>query len=276
MKRTRLLLVGLLSAGLLAGCGDDGGPGRTVVLADLIGTWEASVMEFTSVANPALQVDLVDLGVDFWLTVGGDADYTVVMFIPFEGYETETGSASVVDGSVTILPDGEIGPITFAASLSGGTLTLTGEDEFDFDDDGTDEAAELRLVLSAVGGTTAADLEGVWEASEFRYISDPVPTDTFDIIDAGGSLTITMDDDGRYVVEILFPPDPLETVPGTLVIDGNQMYLIDDLGDPLDPMTFTFSLVGDTITLTGGEDEYDFDDDGTPESATLEAVLSLQ
>ena len=38
-------------------------------------------------------------------------------------------------------------PETVAFTLSGNTLTLTVDDEFDFDDDGVDESASLIIVL---------------------------------------------------------------------------------------------------------------------------------
>ena len=61
---------------------------------------------------------------------------------------------------------------------------------------------------------------------------------------------------------------------GTYTIDGNQL-ILRETGE-LEPDSMTYTLSGNTMTLTGDDDEYDFDDDGQEDPATSTLVLAKQ
>lgn len=127
-------------------CGDSTG----VQVDDLVGTWNATVFEFTNIADPSQKVDAIATGGSMSMTV--TAGGAISLNITFGGMtESTTGTISVDGSNVTITTDGPADgdPASGTISLSGGTLTinLTSGVEFDFDDDGTDEPATVRIVM---------------------------------------------------------------------------------------------------------------------------------
>ncbi len=281
MRLARLLLVGLLSAGLFLGCDDDdgAGPDGGISMGDLVGTWEIVLLEFTNLADESQSVDQTDFGVEGTLTATSAGDLAVVLVVPAAEAVAEviTGSVSVQSGNVVVTEDGLPGEeITFSATLSGGTLELTTDDqEFDFDGDGTDEPARQRVGLQRASGTTPADLAGTWTASEFRFISEPAGTDTLDVIDAGGGVTATFGADASFTAEVTFPGEPVEMQAGTCYMGDSGLWLIDETAAG-DLQIFTsVALSGSTLSLET-LDEIDIDDDGIDDPVTLQVVFQRQ
>jgi hypothetical protein len=118
-----------------------------------------------------------------------------------------------------------------------------------------------------------ADLVGTWEATEFRFVSSPTPTDTIDVIDLGGGLSVTLVADGRYDMTIELPGELPDDQSGVALVVGDIIVMIDEVA-PEGSIRFEYGLAGETITLRG-EDSIDFDDppDGTNEAAVVEMVL---
>jgi hypothetical protein len=114
---------------------------------DIVGTWDATSMVFTRVAAPSTSVNFIAMGVDVELVFASGGVVTLTFT---EGMDTETDTGTwTLDGeSITLTFDGD--PATGTVTLDGDTLTVnlaTGV-EYDFDDDGTDEAATLRIVMT--------------------------------------------------------------------------------------------------------------------------------
>jgi hypothetical protein len=101
--------------------------------ADLVGTWDATKLEFTQVASPGQKVDLVALGGAFSITFNADSSYRAILTAPEASPDTITGTW---DGSVDVLTlreTGSTGEQQFDYTLSGSTITLSGADtSFDF------------------------------------------------------------------------------------------------------------------------------------------------
>ncbi|HWP38708.1 MAG TPA: hypothetical protein VNL18_14275 [Gemmatimonadales bacterium] len=143
MKRSGWLTTGLLAGAALA-CGDTTG----VSTDSLVGTWNATKFEFSNPANSAQKADLVALGGSFTLTIAASGSYTATFQEPGGAAETVTGTISVQGDTLTVSESGQGSPTRFRASRSGNTLTLDSSDEeFDFDDNGTEEPARLVIVL---------------------------------------------------------------------------------------------------------------------------------
>ena len=113
----------------------------------MVGDWLAESLAMTSVANPDLTVELDTLGAVFTLSVQPSGRYTAIL----EGFgqsSSEFGRLTV-DGMYVILsPEVPLGPPSQALwERVGDSVILEGDSEFDFNLDGTPEAATLRQLL---------------------------------------------------------------------------------------------------------------------------------
>ncbi|MGD8277612.1 MAG: hypothetical protein PVH00_06275 [Gemmatimonadota bacterium] len=140
---SRAVLHALLLAflpGALA-CADATGPSH-----GLAGTWDAFSAVVTNPADPAETADLVADGWSLRLVI--EPTGAVEFAATFAGQTThETGTFATDGTDVTLTLDGD--PATGTYRLRGDTLTLdllTGV-EWDFEGDGLDEPASLRIVF---------------------------------------------------------------------------------------------------------------------------------
>jgi len=151
---TRLGLISLVVLLLISSCGggDVGPPPET-----LIGTWNANSVELVSMANPAVQVDVVrDLGATVTLILEANDDFTLTVTYTEQepGGSWLWGANSEVKGTwsstdVLTLQTSPTGNFQFEIDLNGDSLILTEADSsFDFDGNGTPDDADLSLDLT--------------------------------------------------------------------------------------------------------------------------------
>jgi flagellar basal body rod protein FlgF len=141
---SRSLALALAGATLLGGaaCSDSLAP------ADVAGTWDATSVVFTSVANPSTNSgNLILLGASLSMTLNANGSASVTTD-DGTGPSTDTGTFAIDGSTFTLTLGGDVS--TGTIELSGDTLTvrITTGVEFDFDDDGTDEAATAVIVLT--------------------------------------------------------------------------------------------------------------------------------
>jgi hypothetical protein len=159
----RLLLIPLLVAFALPGCGgdddDDNGSGPDLItMADLAGDWDVTMYLATSVDDPQLQFELIAAGGSMEVLVQQsgafagtatfpDPDLGELVTIPFGGtLSLESQSELYADFSVEIPPLLEDGTLAF--QLTGNTLQLEQDGTtFDFDNDGDFEPATFAATL---------------------------------------------------------------------------------------------------------------------------------
>jgi hypothetical protein len=121
----------------VAACSDSTG----ITVEDLVGTWEATEIVFTSTADPSESVDAIDLEASLTVTINSAGTVTTVFDNGQGGTDTDSGTLSVDGSTLTIGSD------TFEAERSGDVLTLTGAVDFDFDEDGSDDPATVVVRL---------------------------------------------------------------------------------------------------------------------------------
>ncbi len=147
MHRTiRVLLLALLP--LVSSCGgDDEATGP--LSNDLIGSWDATVIELSSVANPDVNVELVALGANGRLVLEANGDFGLSVGIPGEPTEFAGGTWSSTTVLTLSFDSGDIeGVWRFDFVLSGDTLRLTGASTvYDFNEDDIEDAAVLDMTL---------------------------------------------------------------------------------------------------------------------------------
>ena len=142
--KLRDMIAAPLVALLTMACGSSTG----ISPDDLAGTWTATNFVFTSPANSAQSVDVIPLGVSFTLTIRADSTFTSTLVEPDGTGDTDSGTVDVTGSILTVAESGQGSPTSFTAVRGGDDMTLTTSDEdYDFDGDGTDELANLRIEL---------------------------------------------------------------------------------------------------------------------------------
>ena len=128
------------------GCSDDGtGPDKE--LEPFVGKWRAQAMVLTNSANPSVSVDLIEQGATFTLSILATGQYSASL-AAFGQSNTEVGTIEVSGSQITISPTSPAGPPLVATfAFQGGLLVLDGASEFDFNQDGTPEAATAHIEL---------------------------------------------------------------------------------------------------------------------------------
>ncbi len=141
--KNRYLISSALALLLMTACGDATG----VEPDDLAGTWVATSLVFTSVADNTVSVDEVALGAAVTLVLVADATYTFTFVSGLEN-ENEAGGYTVTGTNLNLSPTGTVSPETFTISRDGDTMTLTGSDTFEFDPEVGEEAATMVITLT--------------------------------------------------------------------------------------------------------------------------------
>jgi hypothetical protein len=119
-----------------------------------------------------------------------------------------------------------------------------------------------------------SELAGNWEATAAFFVSDSDSNIFVDIIDDGGSSTITVQSTGRFVLTINPADRAAYTVSGEMSWEkweGDYYFAIEWDNYPGDWDTYGATLTATTFKINGSTDtgEYDFDNDGTFESARI-------
>lgn len=142
---TAWVLAGLLAAHI-SGCGSES-TGPDPAVAPLVGAWDATRLDLTSVVNPQVKVDLIELGATFRLDIQPSGQYTAILLYA-QQTSTEIGTLSVSGNTLTMtreFPSRSTSAAVFA--LTGDRLTLDGDSEFDFNQDGTPDPALAHFEL---------------------------------------------------------------------------------------------------------------------------------
>jgi hypothetical protein len=239
-------------------------------LADMNGTWDVSLMTYTWLDDPRVTFDALAEGRQARLTVAPDGRLSMVWWVPGEILENSHATMEFVDGEAHITTPEAPGAGITVRLWRVGDAVFAESDQLghDFDGDGEEDWCHVvTLFRPKTTGVLVNDLAGTWDATVFRYTSTSDPSTTVDMVaDEGLAITFTVGLDSRFFITV----ESLGWTSTTdeLLLDGNQMLTRND-----DASAFVFALEGDTWSFSG-LDEYDFDQDGTPESATLEVVLT--
>ncbi len=127
---------------------------------------------------------------------------------------------------------------------------------------------------NGVDDLTLADLVGTWNATQFVLTNQSNASQSFDLIQNGGSFTITVAANGTFTGQQSLLGF-VDAFAGTVTISGNVLTLTDS-EDPTDVTEIVASLSGNTLTLTSSDLAFDFDFDDVDEAADLLAVLRWQ
>lgn len=137
MRHLRLAVASTLLTVGLAACSDSTSPD------ELAGTYDVTVLEFTNADSTEEKVDVVDLGAVVEITITAAGAFT----LDVDG-DVETGTIAIDGDEVTITIGGDASTGTIDQNGDTVTINLDTGVSFDFDEDGTDEDATLRVVMT--------------------------------------------------------------------------------------------------------------------------------
>ncbi len=125
--------------------------------------------------------------------------------------------------------------------------------------------------LTKSGPFNISELSGNWEATQAQF---SVNTVSVDVVEDGGTVTMSVQSNGRFTISL----DPADrdayTVSGEMFWEEwQQTFYFAIVWDdyPGDWDTYGHTYDGNTLTLNGGADtgEYDFENDGTMEPCSI-------
>jgi len=116
---------------------------------------------------------------------------------------------------------------------------------------------------------TTEGIIGDWQGKNFEYANKNDPSQTANLILYGVNHSMKVNVDSTYSANTVFLSQTI-TETGTISTRGNQITIY-----PNDAVarTGTYTLSGDSLSLVIDDQEFDFNQDGSPEPATLSVEL---
>lgn len=142
--------------------------------------------------------------------------------------------------------------------LSLGLYACDASDEDDFPLDGD----EISM----------SDIASIWRANRAAFSpSEDGPAIEVDIVAEGGSVTLSIQANGRFTLTVSPPDRPVDVSTGQLGFDEDLLVVTYD-DEPDDFELFGIQHAGDNLSLSGPA-EYDFEGDGASEPARVELEM---
>jgi hypothetical protein len=121
---------------------------------------------------------------------------------------------------------------------------------------------------------SAALLQDTWVASRWTYVSTADPADSVSFTAEGVSVTLTI---GATAYEVEFNAmGQTESFSGTYTVNGSSFVISDDGSGSGASIPFSFSNANNTLTMSDPNTNWDFDEDGVDDPATLHMVFTRQ
>lgn len=109
---------------------------------------------------------------------------------------------------------------------------------------------------------------GEWSAEKAVFdIEFEDSTETADFIAEGGSINLTIEENGKFSIEFVLGQNS-ENITGQMSLNGDLLAIVFDYS-PSDRSYFEVNHVDTSLEIDGGPLEYDFDRDGSPEPALV-------
>ncbi len=144
------------------------------------------------------------------------------------------------------------------------------------------------VLLTACGDSTGTDqvtledLVGTWNVIQLQWTRTDGTLETFDFIQVGGSITVAIGPSGAVTGSGTSFLTGDFTLSGTLMVQGESIILTlgAEASDPSAPTltlpdTFSYTLTGNTLTLTNSSAMFDFGFDGIEEPASVQLILQM-
>jgi phosphoheptose isomerase len=148
MRAPHVVLLAAAAVGVACG-GSSSSTSPSQIATGLVGTWRATRANYRSVANAALQTEVIAQGTTMTLVLESGGTFSLTIVDPGQQGNVVTGTWTSSRDVLTIVRTGQSGNSQFDMTLNGNTLTLTGGSAlFDFESDGRMEEAKLDMTLT--------------------------------------------------------------------------------------------------------------------------------
>ena len=129
--------------------------------------------------------------------------------------------------------------------------------------------------LTKDGPFPISELAGTWEATKAQF---SVSTTSVDVVEDGGTASMTVQSNGRFTVTLNPIDRDAYTVSGEMFWElwqGSYYFAIVWDDEPGDWDTYGHTFKDNTFSINGGADtgEYDFDNDGDMEACSLHFIF---
>ena len=111
-----------------------------VTVSDLAGTWTATSLVFTSVANPSTSLDAIAGGATFVMQIASSGSYTVTTTTPGQSPDVSTGTITLNGSNIHLAEPTDTIVGTYTLNGNHLTLHLTSGINFDFSGSGDEPA----------------------------------------------------------------------------------------------------------------------------------------
>ncbi|MEK6477859.1 hypothetical protein WJR50_10005, partial [Catalinimonas sp. 4WD22] len=125
---------------------------KGISMDDIAGNWIATYARFSNnQLNPPIQINVVDEGGTVNLVIQSNGRFTFTISFPGETPDVSKGQLGFDEDYLVVHYDGDAADdyeyMGIQLSQDQNTLVISGPAEYDFNEDGTEEPAQLRLEL---------------------------------------------------------------------------------------------------------------------------------
>ena len=131
----------------------------------------------------------------------------------------------------------------------------------------------LTVALACGGdgnGPNRNQFVGTWDATKLEFTNKANPAQIVDVIAAGATFVASLEADGTYQIILTVPGQAPEVSTGTWSASADILTFQEG---QVSTTQFSWSLSGNTLTLSGADSDFDFDGDDVNEPAKLGGVF---
>jgi hypothetical protein len=127
---------------------------------------------------------------------------------------------------------------------------------------------------SSSTGPTVPNVVGTWNATKAEFIRVANPATKLELISAGASVKAVFAADNTFTLTASLPGTQPDVSTGTYTVTTSTLTLNITSNTPAENITFTLSMSGNTMSLTGGTAPFNFGNGD--EAATVNLTLTKQ
>jgi hypothetical protein len=134
-------------------------------------------------------------------------------------------------------------------------------------------AAATTMVACGDDGGTGPDPEtlvGSWRATKAELVSVANPATKVDLVAQGATVLLVLTEAKAFTLTLTVPGQPAEVTTGTWTSSQDLLSLNYSGGN----WQFDLVLSGNTLTLSGANGEWDFNDDGIDDPVKVNLILA--